>query len=131
MPSNKTKTSAKGRQHRDRGVGMPVVVAVFALLVVVAQAVVWAIGWIGCGQIARSLADNAALAAAASLESGADACEAARRVVQLNRGELESCRVVATQYGAGVSVQVSVPLVPKAPFGQQRVIGEALAGPAW
>lgn len=119
-----------GRQPGlDRGVGMPAMVAVLALLLAFAQAAVWFVGWLGCLQLARSVADNAAVAAASALGDGSDACEVARRVAELSRGELETCRIVSTRLGPGVKVSVSVELLPAMPLGQQRVVGESLAGP--
>lgn len=119
------------RLHRDRderGAGTIMVATVALVLVGVSVVCLWIAGWIGSAQHARSVADLSANAAAQATAVGDDACPVARRVAELNRGRLVSCRASGDTITFQVSVEVAVPLRPHIPGASREITGEATAG---
>jgi len=104
---------------------MTACLAALMLTVAVLVALVTAVG---TRHRAEHAADLAALAGAASLQRGADACSAAERVATANGATLISCRPVAAD-DVLVTVGCSLPR-PLARWVPGRSVAQARAGPA-
>ena len=102
--------------------------AVVALLLFTAWVAVTAVGWIGSAQLARSVADSAALAGAEARSRGGNACTEARAVAASNGGQVVECRVIGDEVSFVVRVGVEVPLLPAWRIGPKVIRGDATAG---
>jgi secretion/DNA translocation related TadE-like protein len=112
--------------HRDDERGSAAVLATVLIgLLVVVSMFVGALGAVVADQRrVESAADLAALAAAAALQSGVDACAAAGSVARRNGARLRSCRV------SGDLVAVEVMRGARVVLGRAvRVSAQARAGP--
>jgi secretion/DNA translocation related TadE-like protein len=109
----------------ERGAGSVLAVAMMGLLVTVTVASAGVVGVIGAHRIAQSAADLAALAGAAALQDGGDACAQAADVAARNRATLSGCAVE----GWNVSVVVSAHSAAL-PGGVLDLRARGRAGPA-
>ena len=92
-----------GRPRDERGAGSVLAVAMMGLLVTVTVAAAGVVGVVASHRIAQAAADLAALAGAAALQDGGDACGQAATVADRNQAHLDSCAVE----GWNVSVAVT------------------------
>ena len=91
--------------RRDqRGAASLLVVTLLAFLLLVGSALGVVAAMVRAHRIAQSAADLAALAGAADLQEGGDACAAASRIADANDASVASCRVL----GEEVMVEVTV-----------------------
>lgn len=81
-------------EHRDEaGAGTVLAVAMMGLLVTVTVATAGVVGVVAGHRRAQSAADLAALAGAATLQSGGDPCRQAAAIAQRNGANLRRCEV--------------------------------------
>jgi secretion/DNA translocation related TadE-like protein len=113
------------RMNRDQhGAASLLVVAMLAVLLLVGAALGVVGAMVRAHRIAQSAADLAALAGAADLQDGADACSAASRIADANHAGLVSCLV------EGEEVVVEVTVGGPRWLGQEAVLSaRARAGP--
>ena len=109
----------------ERGAGSVLAVAMMGLLVTVTVAAAGVVGVVATHRIAQSAADLAALAGAAALQDGGDACAQAADVADRNRARLRGCEVD----GWNVSVEVTARTSPL-PGGPLDLRARGRAGPA-
>jgi secretion/DNA translocation related TadE-like protein len=108
----------------ERGSATVLATVLMALLAVVSVFVSALGGVVADQRRVATAADLAALAAAAALQSGVDACAAAGSVARRNGGRLRSCRV------SGDLVAVDVVHGARVMLGRRvRVSAQARAGP--
>ncbi len=81
------------RRPDERGAGTVLAAAMIGLLVLVTLGASGAVGVVACHRRAQAAADLAALAGAAALQEGGDACRRAGAVARLNGAELRECQV--------------------------------------
>jgi secretion/DNA translocation related TadE-like protein len=109
----------------ERGAATVLALPLLGVLTVAAVLLAHLGGALVASRRVAAAADLAALAAAAALQRGGDACDAAARVVTLNRAQLAGCRV------DGEDVLVSARLDYRGVLGRTfRVAARARAGPA-
>jgi secretion/DNA translocation related TadE-like protein len=113
------------RTRDDEGAGTVLAVAMMGLLVTVTIAVAGVVGVIATHRTAQAAADLAALAGAAALQDGGDACARAADVADRNRASLSGCEVDGWDV-AVVVVAHSAPL----PGGVLDLPARGRAGPA-
>ena len=113
------------RRRPEDGAGSVLAVAMIGLLVTVTVAAGGVVGVVATHRIAQSAADLAALAGAAALQDGGDACGQAAEVARRNRARLSSCAVD----GWNVSVEVSADTA-RLPGGVLDLQARGRAGPA-
>jgi secretion/DNA translocation related TadE-like protein len=89
----------------ERGAASLLAVALLSVLLLVGTALGVVAAMVWAHRAAQSAADLSALAGAADLQEGEDACVAAARIAGANRANLTSCRV----HGEEVVVEVMVP----------------------
>ncbi len=82
-----------GRVREESGAGTVLVVALTGVVLFVTVLVSGAVAVVGRHRLAQSAADLAALAGAAALQDGRDACAAAAVLARRNRAQLTGCRV--------------------------------------
>jgi secretion/DNA translocation related TadE-like protein len=99
-------------------------VALLSVLLLVGAALGVVAGMVWAHRSAQAAADLAALAGAAGLQQGGDACGAAGRIAGANHARLISCRV----QGEDVSVEVTV-TGPRWLGQDQDLSARARAGP--
>ncbi len=109
----------------ERGAATVLAVALSGVLLMLGCALALMAAMVADHRRAQASADLAALGGATALARGHDACEAAARVAQANRGLLSSCEV----NGSVVVVAVSVP-GPRWRTWVADLEGHARAGPA-
>jgi len=88
----------------QRGAASLLVVALLSVLLIVGAALGVVAAMVSAHRIAQSAADLSALAGAAGLQDGEDACAAASRIAGANDARLSSCVV----QGEEVVVEVTV-----------------------
>lgn len=98
------RTRVAGRARGEGGTATVLTLTLVLALVAVAWGAASAVGVVVAHRSAQNAADLAALAAAADLAKGADACVAAREVSRANGAGLVACSVA----GASVMVEVAV-----------------------
>ena len=108
----------------ERGAATVLALAMMGLLVVVTVAVGGVVGVIATHRTAQAAADLAALAGAAALQDGGDACDRAGVVATRNHARLAACRVE----GWDVSVEV-VADTARLPGGVLDLRARGRAGP--
>ncbi len=109
----------------EDGAGSVLAVAMMGLLVTVAVATAGVVGVVATHRTAQSAADLAALAGAAALQDGGDACAQAAAVADRNRASLTECEVA----GWDVTVVVSADTA-RLPGGVLDLHARGRAGPA-
>ena len=82
--------------REERGAATPMVVACLSLLLLVGAALGVVAAMVRDHRVAQSAADLAALAGAAALQRGDDACAAAAAVAGANGARLHSCRTAGS-----------------------------------
>ena len=108
----------------QRGSASLLVVALLSVLLLVGAALGVVAAMVWAHRMAQSAADLAALAGAAELQEGADACGAATRIADANDATLDSCLV------QGDDVVVDVTVAGPRWLGQQADLSaRARAGP--
>ena len=113
------------RAKGEHGAGSVLAVAMLGLLVTVTVAAGGVVGIIATHRTAQAAADLAALAGAAALQDGGDACEQAATVAERNRAELTDCVV----HGWNVTVSVTANTA-RLPGGVLDLQARGRAGPA-
>jgi secretion/DNA translocation related TadE-like protein len=114
------------RRVKDaRGAGTVLAVAMIGLLVTVTVAAAGVVGVVASHRTAQSAADLAALAGAAALQDGGDACAQAAEVADRNRASLTGCKVS----GWNVAVVVTAHTA-SLPGGVLDLDARGRAGPA-
>jgi secretion/DNA translocation related TadE-like protein len=113
------------RRGDERGAGSVLAVAMMGLLVTVTVAAAGAVGVVASHRAAQAAADLAALAGAAALQDGGDACARAAEVADRNRASLTRCEVA----GWNVTVVVTAHSAPL-PGGVLDLQARGRAGPA-
>ena len=88
----------------QRGAASLLVVALLSVLLLVGAALGVVAAMVWAHRAAQSAADLAALAGAAGLQTGADACAAAARIADANHAGLDSCLVQGDQVVVSVTV---------------------------
>ena len=81
------------RDRDERGAGTVLAVAMLGLLVTVTLATSGVVGVVAAHRRAQSAADLAALAGAAAVQDGADACARAGQIAARNSASLRSCDI--------------------------------------
>jgi secretion/DNA translocation related TadE-like protein len=115
-----------GRLWREEdGAGSVLAVAMMGLLVTVTVAAAGMVGVVATHRTAQSAADLAALAGAASLQDGGDACAQAAAVADRNRANMTECEVA----GWDVTVVVTANTA-RLPGGVLDLHARGRAGPA-
>jgi secretion/DNA translocation related TadE-like protein len=109
----------------EHGAGTVLAVAMMGLLVTVAVASAGVVGVVATHRTAQAAADLAALAGAAALQDGGDACGRAAEVAARNRSDLRGCTVD----GWDVSVEVTARSAAL-PGGVLDLSARGRAGPA-
>ncbi|WP_051276971.1 Rv3654c family TadE-like protein [Marmoricola sp. URHB0036] len=109
----------------ERGAGTVLAVAMMGLLVTVTVAAAGVVGVVATHRTAQAAADLAALAGAAALQDGGDACAQAADVAGRNRARLSGCQIE----GWNVSVVVTAH-TPSLPGGVLDLEARGRAGPA-
>lgn len=112
------------RRRRDqRGVAVVLALGLIAVLMTLALIAGGAAAIVVSHRKAQAAADLAALAGAADLQAGRDACSAARVIAAANGAVVENCSVRGTE--------VTVAVVVRAPgaVGSQELRARARAGP--
>lgn len=99
----------RSRTSED-GAGTVLAVAVLGVLVTVAIAAGGVVGVIASHRTAQSAADLAALAGAAALQDGGDACQQAAVIARRNQARLLTCRV--QQWNVAVVVVANTARLP-------------------
>jgi secretion/DNA translocation related TadE-like protein len=106
------------------GAGSVLAVSMMGVLVTVTLAAAGVVGVVATHRVAQSAADLAALAGAAALQDGGDACARAAAVADRNRARLTSCEVA----GWNVSVVVTADTA-RLPGGVLDLSARGRAGP--
>ncbi len=112
----------------ERGVGTLFTVGVCVALVAVAWGAAVAVAWFALARQVSGAADLAAIAGAAALAEGDDACAASRDAAARNSVTLAGCDVRNAGGGFVVEVAVSAPLQPALPMAPAQVRRSAAAG---
>jgi secretion/DNA translocation related TadE-like protein len=112
------------RRRSQDGAATVVATAMLGVLVTVTVATTGVVGVVAGHRRAQSAADLAALAGAAALQDGGDACERAGSIAQRNGATLRSCRVEDWD----VSVRVAADGV-RLPGGALQLEARGRAGP--
>ena len=112
----------------ERGVGTLLTVGVCLALVTVAWGAAVALAWFALARQVSGAADLAALAGAAALAEGDDACAASREAAVRNSVILAGCDVRSVGGGFVVEVAVTAPLRPALPMAPAQVRRMAAAG---
>ena len=112
------------RRRDDRGAAVVVAMALTALLVFVAAISVGTVAIVLAHRRAQTAADLAALAAAAALQRGADACAAATTIAGRHDATVTGCTV------EGPTVLVATTVALPTALGGAGVPARARAGPA-
>ena len=99
----------RSRASED-GAGTVLAVAMLGVLVTVAIAAGGVVGVIATHRTAQSAADLAALAGAAALQDGGDACQQAAAIARRNQARLRTCRV--QQWNVAVVVVANTARLP-------------------
>jgi secretion/DNA translocation related TadE-like protein len=115
----------RGQRVDERGAGSVLAVAMMGLLVTVTIAAAGVVGVIATHRTAQAAADLAALAGAAALQDGGDACAQAATVAGRNRAQLNGCDVD----GWNVTVVVTANTA-RLPGGVLDLRARGRAGPA-
>lgn len=115
----------RGARDDERGAGSVLAVAMMGLLVMVTVAAAGVVGVIAAHRTAQAAADLAALAGAAALQDGGDACQQAASVARRNRADLTGCEV----QGWNVAVVVTANTA-RLPGGMLDLRARGRAGPA-
>jgi secretion/DNA translocation related TadE-like protein len=113
------------RRRDEHGAGTVLAVAMMGVLVTVTVAAVGVVGVIATHRTAQAAADLAALAGAAALQDGGDACAQAAEVAGRNRARLSGCEVDGWDVAVVVTARTS-PL----PGGVLDLRARGRAGPA-
>lgn len=113
------------RLRDEQGAGTVLAVAMMGLIVTVTVAAAGVVGVIASHRTAQAAADLAALAGAAALQDGGDACAKAADVADRNRAQLDGCVVDGWNVAVVVTAQTS-PL----PGGVLDLRARGRAGPA-
>lgn len=114
-----------GGRRSELGAGSVLAVAMLGVLVTATVAAAGVVGVVATHRTAQSAADLAALAGAAALQDGGDACVRAGEVARRNRTELRACSV----QGWNVAVEVSADTA-RLPGGALDLRARGRAGPA-
>jgi secretion/DNA translocation related TadE-like protein len=109
----------------EGGAGSVLAVAMLGLLVTVTVAAGGVVGVVASHRIAQSAADLAALAGAAALQDGGDACARAAEVAARNRTDLTDCQVDGWNVAVVVTAQTA-----RLPGGVLDLRARGRAGPA-
>lgn len=109
-------------QDQD-GAGTVLAVAMMGLLVTVTVATTGVVGVVATHRRAQSAADLSALAGAAALQDGGEACQRAQVIARRNAAKLRDCRVE----GWNVAVEVSSTI--RLPGGSLDLAARGRAGP--
>jgi secretion/DNA translocation related TadE-like protein len=96
----------------ERGAGTVLAVAMIGLVVTVTVGTSGAVGVVAGHRRAQSGADLSALAGAATLQNGGDACQRARVIAGENGTELSRCQVDGTEVVVVVTRNVRLPGLP-------------------
>lgn len=107
----------------ERGAGTVLSLAMTGVVLSVTVAVTGVVTVVGRHRIAQSAADLAALAGAAALQDGRDACSSAALLARRNQARLTRCRV------SGWEVEVWVVSVGRVWGLQQTLAAHGRAGP--
>jgi secretion/DNA translocation related TadE-like protein len=113
------------RPRDEAGTGTVLAVAMLGVLVTVTVAATGVVGVVATHRTAQAAADLAALAGAAALQDGGDACARAADIADRNRARLSGCQVDGWDV-AVVVVAHSAPL----PGGALDLRARGRAGPA-
>ncbi len=97
------------RTHDEHGAGTVLAVAMMGLLVTVTVATSGVVGVVAGHRRAQVAADLAALAGAAAVQDGADACQRAGRIAARNSASLRSCDARGWEVSVTVVEEVSLP----------------------
>jgi secretion/DNA translocation related TadE-like protein len=108
----------------EHGAGTVLAVAMIGLVVTVTVGTSGAVGVVAGHRRAQSAADLSALAGAATLQSGGDACQRASVIAGRNGAELQRCQVDGTELAVVVARSVRLPGLP------MELEARARAGPA-
>jgi secretion/DNA translocation related TadE-like protein len=100
--------ATEGRRD-ETGAGTVLAVAMIGLLVTVTVATSGAVGLVAGHRRAQAAADLAALAGAAALQDGGDACSRAGTVAERNGASLRRCRVEEWNVSLVVASSVHLP----------------------
>ena len=118
------RTRRPGRRGQtEEGAGTVLAVAMMGLLVTVTVATTGAVGVVATHRRAQAAADLSALAGAAALQDGGDACGRAGTIAHRNGARLRSCRV------EGWNVAVEVASTLRLPGGSLDLPARGRAGP--
>lgn len=115
--------ASHAHRHDEHGAGTVLALAMAGVLLFVTVAVSGVVAVVGRHRVAQSAADLAALAGAAALQDGRDACAAAGALARRNRATLTGCRV------SGWEVEVTVVSVGEVWGREQRLTARGRAGP--
>jgi secretion/DNA translocation related TadE-like protein len=107
----------------ERGAGTVLALAMVGVVLFVTVAVSGVVAVVGRHRIAQSAADLAALAGAAALQEGRDACASAAALARRNQARLTGCRV------SGWEVEVRVVSVGRVWGMEQELAARGRAGP--
>lgn len=107
----------------EAGAGTVLAIALAGVVLFVTVAVSGVVAVVGRHRIAQSAADLAALAGAAALQDGRDACANAAALARRNRARLTQCRV------SGWDVEVAVVSVGRVWGMEQALRARGHAGP--
>ena len=113
------------RPGDERGAGSVLAVAMMGLLVTVTVAAAGVVGVVATHRTAQAAADLAALAGAAALQDGGDACAQAAAVAERNLARLDSCAVDGWDVAVGVTADTA-----HLPGGVLDLHARGRAGPA-
>jgi secretion/DNA translocation related TadE-like protein len=113
------------RARDEHGAGSVLAVAMMGLLVTVTVAAAGVVGVIATHRTAQAAADLAALAGAAALQDGGDACARAADVADRNRARLDDCEVDGWNVAVVVTAQTA-----RLPGGVLDLRARGRAGPA-
>ena len=117
------KTPLRAGASED-GAGTVLALAMLGVLVTVTVAAGGVVGVIGSHRAAQSAADLAALAGAAALQDGGDACQQATLVARRNHARVRECRV--QEWNVAVVVVANT---ARLPGGVLDLEAEGRAGP--
>ena len=105
----RVRVAATDGRRDDAGAGTVLAVAMVGLLVTVTVATSGAVGLVAGHRRAQAAADLAALAGAAALQDGGDACRRAGTVAERNGASLRRCRVEDWSVALVVASSVRLP----------------------
>ena len=105
-------------RRSEEGAGTVLAVAMLGVLVTVTVAAAGVVGVVATHRIAQSAADLAALAGAAALQDGGDACAQAAAVAGRNRARLSGC--VVDGWNVSVVVAANTARLPGRRAGPAR-----------